>query len=53
MWHMRMSRVFGVIPSSKRRTTSAASSAGTGTLIWFITIPSRRSRCRKVVSMRP
>ena len=53
MWQHRIMRVRGVMASSNSRTISAGSSAGTGIRICFRTMPSRRSRCRKVVIMRP
>ncbi len=52
MWHIRMSRVRGVTCSAKSRTTSAGSSAGMGIGNCRSTIPSRRSRCLKVVIIR-
>ena len=51
-WLIRMTRVRGVIAAANRFTTSSSSSAGTGTWIMLSLIPSRCSRCLKVLSMR-
>ena len=52
MWVTSMTRVFGVIAARKRATTSAGDFGGTGKLIGFRTMPSRRARCSQDVIIR-
>ncbi len=52
MWQKWITLVRGVIASSKRPTRSCMLGGGVGNEILRRTIPSRRSRCCQVVSIR-
>ncbi len=52
MWQRRITLVRGVIAASNRSARASRLGGGNGKEIVFSTMPSRRSRCLHVVSMR-
>ena len=53
MWQKWITRVFGVMALANMSTRKSIDGGGSGNETFLRTIPSRRTRCSQVVSMRP